>query len=142
MADQKIRLGIIGLGAQGGYYAGFLTAGKVGNTVLGAICDTDEAKRAVADGYGVPFHTDYVAMLDSGQVDAVVTTVPHYLHPQMAVDALERGIHVLVEKPAGVYTGQVRRLLDIRGVYGLTRPLPVEFLTSPECSLPDPEISS
>ena len=41
MADQKIRLGIIGLGAQGGYYAGFLAAGKVGNTVLGAICDTD-----------------------------------------------------------------------------------------------------
>ncbi len=112
MADQKIRLGIIGLGAQGGYYAGFLTAGKVGNTVLGAICDIDEAKRAVADGYGVPFHTDYLAMFDSGQVDAVVTTVPHYLHPQMAVDALERGIHVLVEKPAGVYTGQVRRLLD------------------------------
>jgi predicted dehydrogenase len=112
MADQKIRLGIIGLGAQGGYYAGFLAAGKVGNTVLGAICDTDEGKRAVADGYAVPFHTDYLAMLDSGDVDAVVTTVPHYLHPQMAIDALERGIHVLVEKPAGVYTGQVRKLLD------------------------------
>ena len=112
MADQKIRLGIIGLGAQGGYYAGFLAAGKVGNTVLGAICDTDEGKRAVADGYSVPFHTDYLAMLDSGDVDAVVTTVPHYLHPQMAIDALVRGIHVLVEKPAGVYTGQVRKLLD------------------------------
>ena len=113
MADQKIRLGIIGLGAQGGYYAGFLAAGKVGNTVLGAICDIDESKRAAAEGYGVPFFTDYVAMLDSGVVDAVVTTVPHYLHPEMAIAALEHGVHVLVEKPAGVYTKQVRQLLDV-----------------------------
>lgn len=112
MADQKIRLGIIGLGSQGGNYAGFLVAGKVGNTVLGAICDTDDAKRSVADGYGVPFHTDYLELLESGEVDAVITTVPHFLHPQMAIDALVRGIHVLVEKPAGVYTGQVRELLD------------------------------
>ena len=113
MADHKIRLGIIGLGAQGGYYAGFLAAGRVGNTVLGAICDTDESKRAAADGYGVPFFTDYLAMLDSGVVDAVVTTVPHYLHPEMAINALERGVHVLVEKPAGVYTQQVQQLLDM-----------------------------
>ncbi|MFZ1410471.1 MAG: Gfo/Idh/MocA family oxidoreductase [Micropruina sp.] len=112
MADQKIRLGIIGLGAQGGYYASFLAEGKVSNTVLGAICDTDERKRDAAEGYGVPFYTDYVAMLASGDVDAVVTTVPHYLHPEMAIAALEHGIHVLVEKPAGVYTGQVKQLLD------------------------------
>ena len=113
MGDQKIRLGIIGLGAQGGYYARLLVDGQVGNTVLGAICDTDEAKRSVADGYGVPFHTDYLAMLASGDVDAVVTTVPHFLHPEMAIAALERGIHALVEKPAGVYTSQVRKLLDL-----------------------------
>lgn len=117
MADQKIRLGIIGLGAQGGYYAGFLAAGKVGNTVLAAICDTDETKRAVAEGYSVPFYTDYLAMLASGDVDAVVTTVPHYLHPEMAIAALEHGIHVLVEKPAGVYTGQVKKLLDLAAAH-------------------------
>lgn len=117
MADQKIRLGIIGLGAQGGYYAGFLAAGKVGNTVLAAICDTDETKRTVAEGYSVPFYTDYLAMLASGDVDAVVTTVPHYLHPEMAIAALEHGIHVLVEKPAGVYTGQVKKLLDLAAAH-------------------------
>jgi len=52
----------------------------------------------------------YLDLLGSGTVDAVVTTVPHYLHPEMAIAALDRGIHVLVEKPAGVYTSQVRRL--------------------------------
>ena len=108
MTQQRIRLGIIGLGAQGGAYAAFLNDGKVGNTVLAAIADTSETKRSVADGYGVPFFTDYEQLLDSGAVDAVVTTVPHYLHPEVAIAALNRGIHVLVEKPAGVYTQQVR----------------------------------
>ena len=51
-------------------------------------------------------------MVKSGDVDAVVTCVPHYLHPQMGIDALDRGIHALVEKPAGVYTRQVKRLND------------------------------
>lgn len=113
MTEQKrIRLGIIGLGAQGGQYATFLSAGKVGNVELAAISDTSESKRPIADGYGVPFFTDYVELLDSGAVDAVVTTVPHYQHPEMAMAALDRGIHVLVEKPAGVYTQQVKTMLD------------------------------
>jgi predicted dehydrogenase len=112
MSNPTIRLGIIGLGAQGGYYAGFLAKGRVPNVALAAICDTDEAKRSVAEDYGVPFYTDYVAMLDSGEVDAVVTTIPHYLHPEVAIAALDHGLHVLVEKPIGVYTKQARQLLD------------------------------
>ena len=64
---------------------------------------------------GVPFYTDYLAMLDSGDVDAVVTCVPHYLHPEMGIAALRHGIHALVEKPAGVYTKQVRELERVRG---------------------------
>ena len=43
-------------------------------------------------------------------VDAVVTTVPHYLHPEMGIEALKRDIHALLEKPAGVYTKQVKEL--------------------------------
>lgn len=112
MTDRTVRLGIIGLGAQGGYYAGFLSKGRVPNIVLAAICDTDESKRAVAQGYGVPFFTDYISMLDSGEVDAVVTTIPHFLHPEVAIAALDHGVHVLVEKPIGVYTKQARTLLD------------------------------
>ena len=108
----KLRLGIIGLGAQGGFYAGFLAAGRVPNTALAAICDVDETKLGKADEYGVPFFTDYRDLLTSGAVDAVVTTIPHYLHPEVAIAALDAGLHVLVEKPAGVYTKQVRRMLD------------------------------
>jgi UDP-N-acetyl-2-amino-2-deoxyglucuronate dehydrogenase len=110
----NVRLGIIGLGAEGGMYANFITEGKVKNMVVGAICDNDPAKKQVAEEKypGVPFYDNYIDMLESGDVDAVVTTVPHYLHPEMGIEALKRNIHALVEKPAGVYTKQVQELND------------------------------
>jgi UDP-N-acetyl-2-amino-2-deoxyglucuronate dehydrogenase len=112
MAD--VRLGIIGLGAEGGMYANFISEGKVKNMVIGAICDNDPAKKQVAqEKYpGVPFYDNYIDMMESGDVNAVVTTVPHYLHPEMGIEALKRNIHALVEKPAGVYTKQVKELND------------------------------
>jgi len=45
----------------------------------------------------------------------------------------------LLGGPKLLYSSQVKKLLDIRAVYGLTRPLPVSMLTSPDCSEPDPE---
>lgn len=112
MTGKKIRLGIIGLGAQGGMYAQLLAEGRVPTIELGAICDIDPAKEAVAAEKfpGVPFCADYRDLLTGGVVDAVVTTVPHYLHPEMGIAAIEHGIPVLVEKPAGVYSKQVEEL--------------------------------
>lgn len=118
----KIRYGLIGIGAQGGAYAGFLT-GKGGfpgfpaaecppHCALGALCDDDPAKEAMCkEKYPeVPFYKDWKEMVASGDVDAVVTTVPHYLHTEMAIYCLEHGMHVLVEKPAGVYAKAVREM--------------------------------
>lgn len=112
MTTDVVRLGIIGLGTEGGAYATFLTEGKVPGMRVGAICDIDETLRVRADELGVPFYTDYRHLIDGGEVDAVVTTVPHYLHPEMGIYALEHGVHTLVEKPVGVYTKQVRELVD------------------------------
>jgi predicted dehydrogenase len=108
---EKPRLGIVGFGVQGSVYAELIADGVVTNMNLGAICDGDPAKRQLVESkYAVACYEDYVTMLDSGSVDAVVLTVPSYLHPQMGIDALQRGIHVLLEKPAGVYTKQVVEL--------------------------------
>lgn len=92
-------------------YAKLLRDRKIPRMSLGAICDVDPTRATSADRYGAPFFNDYVAMLDSGSIDAIVTTVPHYLHPSMGIAALQRDIHALVEKPAGVYTSQVNELL-------------------------------
>ncbi|GAA1837818.1 Gfo/Idh/MocA family protein [Microlunatus capsulatus] len=107
-----VRLGIVGLGAQGSMYGRLIADGRVPGMVIGALCDSDP--EALARGQerhpGVPAHADYAALLASGDVDAVVTCVPHYLHPAMGIAALEAGVHALVEKPAGVYTRQVAEL--------------------------------
>ncbi|MDR1439199.1 MAG: Gfo/Idh/MocA family oxidoreductase, partial [Clostridiales bacterium] len=46
----------------------------------------------------------------SGTADAVIIAVPHYWHPPLAIEALGSKIHVMCEKPAGVYTKQVREM--------------------------------
>lgn len=114
---EKVKLGIIGYGAEGGMYAGFFKNNDErlnDNIELAAICDNDPAKKAkVAEDFpGLPFFDNYLDLLESGVVNAIVTTVPHYDHCVMGIDALERGIHLLGEKPAGVYTKDVERLIE------------------------------
>lgn len=110
---EKVRLGIVGLGVEGMAYAQFILDGRVPNMVIGAVSDVAADKESVAKEFGVSFFSDYKELIKSGQVDAVVTTVPHFLHPEIGIFALENGVHALVEKPVGVYTKQAQRLLDV-----------------------------
>lgn len=110
---EKVRLGIVGLGVEGMMYAKLILEGRVPNMTIGAVSDVSAEKEGVAKEYGVPFFADYKEMIRSGAVDAVVTTVPHFLHPEIGIFALENGVHALVEKPVGVYTKQAQRLLDV-----------------------------
>ncbi|PPH85741.1 hypothetical protein C5C82_11725 [Rathayibacter sp. AY1D5] len=107
-----VRLGIIGFGAQGSSYARFLADGRVRDLVVTAVADVDPAREAAAAALapGASFHADHRSLLASGEVDAVVVCTPHYLHPGIGIDALEHGLHVLVDKPAGVYAAQVAEL--------------------------------
>ena len=49
-------------------------------------------------------------LIESGLCDAVIIATPHYEHPRLAILAFEHGLHVMSEKPAGVYTKQVREM--------------------------------
>ena len=109
----KIRLGIIGIGNMGSSHARHVADGKCPDFVLTAVADTnpqrlDWAKETFGDGVGRFDNAE--AMLDSGLVDACIVSVPHYDHPGLAIACMERGIHVMVEKPAGVYTRQVEEM--------------------------------
>ena len=78
------------------------------------MCDINEAKienvKAKTTNQDAVYFTDYKEMLDSGLCDAVLIEVPHYSHPEMVEECLKRNIHVICEKPAGVYTKQVREM--------------------------------
>jgi len=108
-----VRLGIVGLGAQGGMYAKLIADGRIDRMVLGAICDIDPAKQPSAEGLGVPFFDDVADLITSGAVDAVVTTVPHFLHPDVAIAAMRHDLHALVDKPAAVSTAQVDEMIEV-----------------------------
>lgn len=75
-----------------------------------AVCDSDEAVLQRAPGN--THYTDYVEMLDREQIDVVHICTPHYLHADMIVAALERGINVLCEKPLCIREEDIPRILQ------------------------------
>ena len=77
-----------------------------------AVCDIVPKKaETTAESYKIPqVYTDYKEMLKNPDIDVIHICTPHYLHAEMAIDALNAGKHVLCEKPAGMYTRQVREM--------------------------------
>ena len=115
---EKVRYGIIGLGNQGSHYVRkIFDAGKAVDSYVTALCDINPAKigniKSITTNTKVVYFENYIEMLDSGLCDAVIVAVPHYQHPEMVIECLKRGINVICEKPAGVYTKQVREMNEV-----------------------------
>ncbi len=109
----SVRIGIVGFGGNAGMHQKYLMAGAIPEARLTAVADTDPRRLAVAEklfGDQVKRFDTAAALLDSGTVDGILISTPHYDHPPIAIEAFERGLHVLSEKPAGVYTRQVREM--------------------------------
>lgn len=106
---KKVRLGIIGVGNMGTVHLKSLKGGAVPEIEVTAVCDISEERRMfVTESFpDVTVYENATDLFSSGDVDAVVIATPHYFHPPLAKEAFEHGLHVLVEKPAGVYTKQV-----------------------------------
>lgn len=105
----KIKLGIVGFGNMGSGHARNLAEGKIPEAELTAICDIDPERRAASkEKYPqIPVFENAEELYSSGLCDSVLIAVPHYDHPPLAISAFKHGLHVMTEKPAGVYTKQV-----------------------------------
>lgn len=116
---EKVRFGIVGVGNMGSGHAKSFLGGKVEHGILTAICDLKKERmekvRAMDGGAELATYTDYRDLFASGKVDAVIVAVPHYFHPRISMDALAAGLHVICEKPEGVYTKQVKELNEAAG---------------------------
>ena len=80
--------------------------------IITAVCDVKDdrlewAKEQLPD---VKTFKDASLLMDSGEVDAILIATPHYFHPPMVIEGLNKGLHVMSEKPAGVYTKQVKEM--------------------------------
>ena len=112
----KVRMGIIGLGNMGSAHVKSILEGLIPNMELTAVSDRLESRRTWVSSIlpeGVPVYNDGIELIKSGKCDALLIATPHYDHPVLAIEAFKAGLHVLVEKPAGVYTKQVTEMNKI-----------------------------
>jgi predicted dehydrogenase len=109
----KLRIGVVGLGNMGSGHLKYLGKDEVSGAELTAVCDNrpeqlERAKKTLKES--VRGFSSTEEMFASGSVDGVIIATPHYYHSPMAIEAFKHGLHVLSEKPAGVYTKQVREM--------------------------------
>ena len=100
MNETKLRVGIIGAGM---YALRFHSPQlrDTGRVEVVAICRRSQKQLAIAqETLGVTEgYTDWREMIERADLDAVLVSTPHYYHAEPALGALERGLHVLVDKP-------------------------------------------
>lgn len=114
---KMIRYGIIGVGNMGSAHLANFQKGLIPDACVTAIADHEEAKLAhMQELYpegGFACYREGKDLLDAGNVDAVIVAIPHYFHPEMSIYAMKKGIAVVCEKPAGVYTKQVKEMNEV-----------------------------
>lgn len=111
----NVRYGVIGVGGRGRYLTEILKSGQIQGAELTAVCDVKQDRLDwVKETFGteLTLFSDSHDLIVSGLVDAVVIATPHYFHPTIAIDAFENGLHVLTEKPIGVYIKKVYEMID------------------------------
>ena len=111
----KIKVGIIGVGNIGTAHAKSIYNGEIDGMELVALCDIDSKRRkALADEFvEIPVFDSADSLIASETCDAVIIATPHYFHVPISKAALENGLHVLSEKPIGVYTKGIRDLFSL-----------------------------
>lgn len=83
---------------------------------LAAIATSDASKAAPFQSFcpALKVFTEYTAMLESGEIDAVYIPLPNHLHVEWALKAMDAGLHVLCEKPIGLQVSDLDQLIAVR----------------------------
>lgn len=113
---KKVKLGIVGFGNMGTGHYNNIKEGKCPEIEVTAIADIDANRIKWANENlpeSIAKYNTAEQLINSADVDAVLIAVPHYDHPKYAIMCMEKGLHVMVEKPAGVYTKQVREMNEV-----------------------------
>jgi predicted dehydrogenase len=108
---EPLRIGLVGLGTMG---RGHLEKEQaLDEARIVAVADVvPSAVQAAREKYGVRGFDSYEALIESGEVEAVLIATPHPFHAPIAIHAAERGLHVLSEKPIAVTVAEADRMVD------------------------------
>ncbi|WP_186445856.1 Gfo/Idh/MocA family protein [Paenibacillus cremeus] len=107
-ANRKLKIGLIGLGNIGGHHVNYLST--MDNVELVGVCDINKAKAdEVAAKAGTTAYYSHTELFDKSGLEAVIIAVPHYDHTPISIEAFERGLHVLCEKPLAVHVNDANK---------------------------------
>ena len=106
---KTVRLGIVGMGNMGRFHGDYLLQHKVNRCALTAASDAFPAN--LENYKQLKTFASSEELIRSGTVDAVLIATPHFLHTSIGIDALQQGLHVLVEKPISVHKADCERLI-------------------------------
>jgi predicted dehydrogenase len=111
-ANDRIRVGVIGLGTRGDYLTGILLQNP--KVEIAAVCDLfgDRADRALSRTPDARPFADHRSLLDLRDVDAVVIATPDHWHAAIAVDACEAGKDLYLEKPVSRTIEEGQRVVE------------------------------
>jgi predicted dehydrogenase len=107
-----IRVGVIGVGWAGRQHLAAYEA-QPGVEIAGLAGLEEPVRSALAEQYGIERHVDrWEDLLELDGLDAVSVAVPTFLHAPIAIAALERGLHVLSEKPIARNETEARAMVE------------------------------
>ena len=109
--NRRAKIAVVGVGIMGSNH--LRSIHDLDNTELVAVCDIDRdrADKKAAQHDTVAYY-DHRDLLDHDGLDGIIVSTPHYDHTPIAIDALSRDIHVLVEKPIAVHTKDAQRMIE------------------------------
>src|SRR5437762_1202190 len=114
-----IRVGVVGAGAMGRNHLRILS--DLEGVELVAVCDADRAAlEAAARLRRIRGYSSAWEMLSKEALNFVVIAAPTKYHHRLTLEALEKGCHVLVEKPIAADLAQARQMITIAQRQGLT----------------------
>lgn len=109
--EMKINFGVVGCGYIGKRHADMITANE--NCRLQALCDIKPKESLGIGAYPAVFHTDYRRMLaEEKGLDVINVCVPNGLHADFAIQAMEHGAHVVIEKPMALRLADADRIVQ------------------------------
>ncbi len=108
-----VNVAVLGLGRVGPAHVKTVLQNQ--RATLVAVAEADQAKLewASRDLRGVATHGDYRDVLERADVQAVVICLPHWLHERAAIDAVQAGKHVLIEKPLANSVEECERIVEV-----------------------------
>lgn len=114
MKQRSIRIGVVGAGKVAGHYSKLIRSGLVTNCEVVGVTDVNTATaEAMAGAHGCAAYTDSESLIENANPELMLILTPSGLHYADARVALDRGIHVLIEKPATLLLHESEELARI-----------------------------